>query len=399
MERNKYEHNIIKEYIFAGFFNLDLTRGLWMIYLAMRGFTLIQLGILESTFHVTSFLMEIPTGAVADLWSRKASRILGRISYLISLLLLFLSHSFIFQLIGFVFCAIGYNLESGAGEALLYDSLNEESKKNRYMKIAGTREFLVQASSIIALLVGGYAATKGYNLVFILSLTVVILSLVTAFTFTETQLPVNKKKLEIHPVKQLIKQTSESFKILRDKKQIAFYILFSELIFSFTVSLFFYLQNFWKNNGYTEFHIGVIFAAASLLSGLTSLFAQKIEKKLGGERGLVLVLPMVLLFSLWGIALSPWKFPFYLFIGFLEGLLFIAISDYINKLIPPENRATVLSFQSMVFSFFMIAIFPLIGWLGETRNLETAFLLMALFGTLIGAVYYTNFLRGKRSIG
>ncbi|MBN2656883.1 MAG: MFS transporter [Spirochaetales bacterium] len=161
------------------------------------------------------------------------------------------------------------------------------------------------------------------------------------------------------------------------------------MLFSFTISLFFYLQNFWKNNGYTEFQIGMIFAGASLLSGITSLFAQKIEKMIGGEKGLILTLPLLLILSLWGIALSPLKFPFYLIIGFSEGLLLVAISHYINRLIPSENRATVLSFQSMVFSFFMISLFPLIGWLGETFSLDTAFLVIAGTGTLIGLSYYS----------
>jgi len=383
------KNNIIKEYFFISFFNLDLTRGLWMIYLAMRGFSLIELGIMESTFHITSFLMEIPTGAVADLWSRKASRILGRCFYLASLLILFLSTSFTVQLLGFVLCAIGYNLESGAGEALLYDSLPVETREHKYMKIVGIKEFLIQASSIIALLTGGFLATQGYDLVFALSVSVVILSILTAFTFREPVIVGSKEKEQnLHWLKQLKLQTIESFKVITKKREIAFYIIFSELIFSFTVSLFFYLQNYWKNNGLTEFHIGIIFAGASLLSGLTSLFAQKIEKKAGGEQALLLGLPMILIFALWGVALSPWKFPFYLFIGFMEGLLYVVISHYINRLIPPEYRATVLSFQSMVFSFFMIGFFPIIGWLGERFSLNTAFFLMAIFGSTIGAIYY-----------
>lgn len=361
-----------------------------MIYLAMRGFSLIELGMLESSFHITSFLMEIPTGAVADLWSRKASRILGRVFYLSSLFILFLATGFAFQLLGFVLCAIGYNLESGAGEALLYDSLDMKTRESRYMKILGIKEFIIQASSILALLVGGFLATRGYDLVFALSITVVILSLLTAFSFREPIVHQEIKSIEgLHWIKKLKKQTLESLKVVKSRRQIAFYLIFSELIFSFTVSLFFYLQNYWKNIGFSEFHIGAVFAGASLLSGLTSLFAQKIEQKMGGERKLILILPLFLLMSLWGIALSPWKFPFYLVIGFMEGLLLVAISHYINRLIPQEYRATVLSFQSMIFSFFMIALFPLIGWLGETFSLNTAFLIMAITGSLISVFYYS----------
>ncbi len=123
-------------------------QGLWIIYLASRGFSLIHLGILESTFHITSFLMEIPTGAVADIWGRKTSRILGLFFYLISLMLLFLSTNYVFQLVGFVICAIGYNLESGAGEALLYDSFDMKAKETKYMSIAGKKNLYFSARAL-----------------------------------------------------------------------------------------------------------------------------------------------------------------------------------------------------------------------------------------------------------
>lgn len=41
-----------------------------MIYLAGKGMSLTQLGLLETIFHITSFTMEVPTGAVADIFGR-----------------------------------------------------------------------------------------------------------------------------------------------------------------------------------------------------------------------------------------------------------------------------------------------------------------------------------------
>ena len=106
---HKLKSNLIKNYFFLGFSTLDLTRGLWMIYLMTRGFFLIELGILEGAFHLTTFVMEIPTGMVADLLGRKLSRLLGRIFFLVSLGIMFLSRSFALQLLGFIITAIGYN--------------------------------------------------------------------------------------------------------------------------------------------------------------------------------------------------------------------------------------------------------------------------------------------------
>ncbi|NBK26550.1 MAG: MFS transporter, partial [Spirochaetia bacterium] len=100
--------------------NLSFTHGIWMIYLASRGFSLIQLGALEAIFHITSFLMEVPTGSVADIWGRKTSRLAGRVCYALSLVLMYWGPTFWLQILAFVLSALGYNLESGAGDALLY---------------------------------------------------------------------------------------------------------------------------------------------------------------------------------------------------------------------------------------------------------------------------------------
>ncbi|MPN47748.1 hypothetical protein SDC9_195352 [bioreactor metagenome] len=63
-----------------------------------------------------------------------------------------------------------------------------------------------------------------------------------------------------------------------------------------------------------------------------------------------------------------------------EGIIYVSISDYINKMIPSENRATILSFASMVFSFFMITLFPLIGVLGDKYSLNIAFKSLGAIG-------------------
>ena len=75
--KNLYRRNIRVNYLYTFIMCISLTQGFWLIYLASKGMSLLQLGILEGVFHVTSFIMETPTGAVADLYGRKFSRMLG----------------------------------------------------------------------------------------------------------------------------------------------------------------------------------------------------------------------------------------------------------------------------------------------------------------------------------
>lgn len=43
----------------------------WVALLALRGFSLLEIGMIESIFHVVSSCFEIPSGVVADVFGRK----------------------------------------------------------------------------------------------------------------------------------------------------------------------------------------------------------------------------------------------------------------------------------------------------------------------------------------
>ena len=43
----------------------------WVALLALRGFSVLEIGLLESIFHIVSFCFELPSGVVADVFGRK----------------------------------------------------------------------------------------------------------------------------------------------------------------------------------------------------------------------------------------------------------------------------------------------------------------------------------------
>ena len=393
--------NIPLDFIFTFLFAMNLTHGVWMIYLTVyKDFSLLQLGTLEGLFHLTSILMEVPTGAVSDIWGRRISRISGRLVFIISLILLYLADPFWLQALGFVFCAISYNLESGSGDALVYDSLLSIRIESGYMKIKGRKEFIYQGAGILAFLLGGFLAVGNYPLLFSLSGLFALLAVLNAFLFTEPPLESPESRIKTgfslsQIIASIMNQTGESLSIIRQRPRIAFLIIFTELIFTFTTSLFFYLQNFWKSSGRDEFYIGIIFAFQSALAGISGLTASWFEKRIG-ERNILRYIPLFLLFCLGGIALTGQEAPFYILTGLLDGLLFVAVSDYINRIIPSENRATILSFESMVFSFFMILLFPLMGFLGDPFTLKRTFQIIFLSACVLYGIYYLLFIRKDR---
>ena len=394
----KISRNIKLDYSFTFLNNLNLLHALWMIWLSLKGFSLMELGFLEGVFHLTSFLMEVPTGAVADLHGRKQSRILGRVFFLGSLIFLWMSDSLFYQAIGFILTAISYNLESGAGEALVYDSLAHLGREDDFTGIRGKKEMIYQLSSIIAFLAGGYIAVRSYNAVFALAVVIGVLSLFNALMMEEPPFERSRKPVEGSLLKKILlslsRQTSDSISVVKQEPRIALLILFSEGIFVFTTTQYFYLQTWWKFESYSESYMGIVFAVQCLFAGLSAWYAPLLDKKFG-VIPLMKTVPLLLLVSLWGTAVFPLKAPFFVLTGLFEGVLIVSISNYLNSMIPAEFRATILSYQSMVFSFLMILIFPVTGWIGDLFSLDFSFYLIAVTASVI-YLFYCFFITGGK---
>ena len=58
-------------YLHAFFSTLRFTDAVWVALLAVRGFSLAEIGLAEGVFHLTSLLCEVPSGMAADLLGRR----------------------------------------------------------------------------------------------------------------------------------------------------------------------------------------------------------------------------------------------------------------------------------------------------------------------------------------
>jgi len=362
-----------------------------MIYLASKGMNLIQLGILEGAFHVASFLMETPTGAIADIFGRKTSRILGLFFNIGYILIMLFGTSFIHFFIAFLLSAIGWNLETGAGDALVYDSLLEIKEEDSYMKVNGWIEVNCQTAQALALIIGGLIAAQSYNLLFSGQIIIILTVAAVAMLFKETYIGREHIKKEANIISSLKNQYIDSFMIVKGNSRLIYMIVFLNALGVFTTTTFFYMQIFCKENGVNEEISGVIFAISCVLGAIGGIVAHRFEK-LVKERKLLFIIPIAFMFVTWGMTNFKTAVFSFILIGFLDSVLYVVYSDYINRLIPSAKRATLLSFSSMVFSFFMMLIFPVFGGIGEHYSLEFAFAFMALTATglVIANLYILN---------
>lgn len=383
-EKSLYIRNIKVNYLYFFLMSLSITRGFWMIYLASKGMSLVQLGILEGVFHITSFVMETPTGAIADLFGRKFSRILSRFFLIADALLIFFGTSFSHFLLAFILCAIGWNLESGAGDAMVYDSLVEIKEENNYMKVNGRLEMTYQIAQAAGLAIGGMIAGLSYGMLYSGQILIITSSIAVGLLFTETRVGREKNREADRPgfIACMKKQYLDSFKVIKGNHRLIYMIVFLNLLGVFTTTTFFYMQIYCKNNGLKENAIGIVFAISCAVGAVGGLSAHWIEAHVK-ERKLLFSLPVIFMILLWGMVWFKSALITFLVIGMFDSITYVVYFDYINRLIPSAERATLLSFSSMVFSFFMVLIFPVFGKIGDLFGLQYSFGFVASIATVL----------------
>ncbi len=367
---SKIYNNIKKNYFFQFIRGTSLSEAIWVLFLASRGMSLIEIGLMESIFHTTGMLMEIPTGFIADQYGRRISRVIGRLFAFISCVVMIASRDFWGFAIGFILNSLSYSLESGAGDALVYDSLVQCGREDEYMKVRGREEICFQSAHIISLVAGGAVATFSFELAYAITALIHLTALGISMSMEE---PVISEKQKADSIFQ---HMNESLKAVWANRNVLPYIFHLEIFSVCFMTLYFYFQNFMKSKGYLEYQIGILLAATSVMGALMSLVSYRIEKWIGKRKVILLtgLLPGLMFLIL---ALTSAEPVLMMLLSALEGFMFVIFGDYINKLIPSEYRATILSFEAMIYSVAMIAFFPIIGAVSENYSFKTSFSIIA----------------------
>lgn len=379
-EQKRYKRNIFLDYLHMFFRNTNFTQGIWVAFLLIRGFSLLDVGLFEMVFHISSLTMEVPTGVIGDLYGRRTSRLLGILTYFIYIGIILFSTNYVLLVIGFIFCGISYTFESGSGDALVYDSLKEIKQEHRFMKVNGIREVIYQFATVIVLLITGLLLAGKHELDYYLTAGMFVIAFLMVFLMKETHIPHQTQNLSF---KQRINDHFiKTWKVVTSSKRLTLLIVIGALIFAPVTSLFIYAQEYFNYNGFSESWMLYFLAFHSLASAIGAIVAERVENKIG-ERKLLSLLPILMMLCFWATLIPVFGFIGFIIVGGLESLFYVVLFDYINRLIPSETRASVLSFFGMSFSLIMILTFPIMGLIGDATTIWYAYLFIAIIVTIV----------------
>lgn len=349
----------------------------WVALLAARGFSVFEIGILESIFHVVSMCFEIPSGAVADAFGRKRTMAASEVLMILSILGMLCSDTFWTVAAAIGISALSYNMASGTREALAYDTLKENGQEQEYDRFASMEMVIYRLGSATAVFCAGLALILGYRRAYLLDLGMRSVCLLLTLGLREPKLKEKEERngnakqdaeregevsKSSESVSEKLKNcVVESLRFLRSHPETIGIIALNSLIGAVATLLLFFLQARLPVYGLKTGLLGpaLFFMSVGAACGAKAItfFRKKGYKSIA-------VISICGVLAAFGILYT--KQPYLICLGgflaaFSDDFLEVRTDVLLNEKIPSAQRATLISVCSFAFSVVMIFLSPLIS--------------------------------------
>lgn len=350
-----------------------------ILYFLQLGLSFTQIGLLVGFRELAINLMEIPSGAVADLFGRRRCMMLSFAAYIVSFVLFGLSRGFLHLFPAMLMFAVGEAFRTGTHKAMIFTWLRLEGRLDEKTKVYGyTRSWSKigsAVSTVIAVLIVWWA--HDYRWVFFLAVVPYVLGLIN-FAGYPKELegrPASRVSL-YHVFAHLGKCVGDACRVSGLRRLVVESMSF-EGVYKAVED---YLQPVVKNMAYmviglawigevrrSALLIGLVYLALYLGSAVASRQAHRLTARAGGdEKGgrvlwkvsfaLYAVLVPLLYFGLYG-----WAVVAFVLVAMVQNLWQPALVSRFDAYASETEGATVLSIESQARAIATMVIAPLFG--------------------------------------
>ena len=323
-----------------------------------------------------TMLLELPTGALADIIGRKKSIVFGSIFLTLSSFSIALSTTSFQIIAGYLLYAIGDALISGADRALIYDSLKETNQENKYPKIIAKQNLLYQIGLIVSTLSGGYLFIFWKPLPYVIMGVFRITSIFLSLMMSEPLLDSVK-----FTFKAYVTQTKAGFKELFQNSYITklsfFYMLVGGITWSYQ---FFFNQPHAEEIGLTEIQRSWIFALIRIINSFLIIKILQFDRIINKRRAFIFF-PLLIILSFLPALFADQALSILLMWGatLASTARFVILDKYTNENFTSRNRATALSSLNMLVSFVYLVV---VGFSGIIMEIYSTRLVLSILGII-----------------
>jgi MFS family permease len=363
-------------YVLAFIFGIHTVRGVYYPYMIeWGGISFFEIMILQSYFTLMIFLLEIPSGAIADYLGRKKAIILAALTVSLAAFFYSIYPLFLLFVIAETLWAFSSALFSGTFEAFVFSSLKTYGEEKKLPQILARFNTINLVALTLSAPLGALIASL-ISLQFTMTTLgfIYLIGFLLAFWFKEAPFKTEQQ------TEKYIDIIKEGFRELRRNKILRILMLDRLFINVFIAFLFWIYQPYLTSLGVNLFWMGIINSLMNITNMFFTLLIPKMMALYKNKLRFLIMVDLInaIAYILIGIFIN-------VIIGIIMILMIVAFgyprfliyTNAINNQIASENRATVLSTINMFSSILRAIMYPIIGVLGEI-NVYAVFLITGL---------------------
>jgi MFS family permease len=362
----------------------SLIWGINTIFLLDAGLSNLEAFAANAFYTVGMVLFEVPTGIVADMWGRRASFLLGTVTLAVSTALYvllwevtapFWAWAAVSLLLG-----LGFTFFSGATEAWLVDALDATGFEGSLDSVFARAQILTGAGMLTGSVAGGYIAqVTNLGVPFVLRAVVLVAMFGVAFALMRDIgfTPARRG----HPLAEMRLLAEDSIEYGFRVPSVRYLMLAAPFSGGVGIYVFYALQPYLLELYGDPDAYGVAGLVAAIVAGaqiVGGFVAPWLRGRFRRRMSALLAAQALAVATLLGIGLIE---VFWVVIALIVvwGLLFAASvpirQAYLNERIPSQQRATILSFDSLMSSGGGAVAQPVLGRAADVWGYPASYLL------------------------
>ncbi|MBT4856601.1 MFS transporter [Candidatus Uhrbacteria bacterium] len=366
-----------------------------VVFMVQSGLTIEQIAIIGVVTGVIGFVLEIPSGAVADTLGHKRTLILSMLGQALAMGL-YLGGSFWWILAASVMYWGAGTLMTGTMQALFFERLQELGREKEHQKLSGRARSISQAFSIIAMILSGLAYAWHWWLPFIVGVAQFLLAGLIISFFHQAKKQTSVARFE---PKAILSHIKLGFAEVRKSSKLFWLTIFNSLILGLVFGSAEFHQVLLENSGLAVAMFGAVYAVKRIVGVVVPPFVHRITNKLSvplfcGASGIFVSAILILVLAVG----SPWAMAALLGISSAPYIaLTVAGNDFKNQLIKSSSRATILSISNLVQQIFSLTFIGSIGLAIAFAELPLLYAAWGIALALIIGILMPPFIRAYRT--
>jgi MFS family permease len=364
----------------------SLIWGINTIFLLDAGLNNLEAFAANAFFTAGMVIFEVPTGIVADMWGRRVSFLLGTVTLAATtalyVMLWEIEAPFWSWAVVSLFLGLGFTFFSGAVEAWLVDALAATGYEGALDTVLGRGQVLSGVGMLAGSVAGGFLAEAvSLGFPFVLRAAILALMFVTAFALMH-DLGFEPKR-GVRPLDGMRDITANSLEYGWRVPSVRYLMLAAPFTGGVGIYVFYALQPYLLELYGDPTAYGIAGLVAAIVAGaqIVGGFATPFLRGLFHRRTTALIVAEVLaVAALLGIGLIE-SFGIVIVLISVWGLLFAASTPirqaYLNGMIPSQQRATILSFDSLMSSTGGVVTQPVLGRAADVWGYPTSYVISA----------------------